>query len=120
MTITAYLDDIRPYCGMQHGVEAAKVAAIVAQVEAEGAWKLPPVLVIENEGNGPTLLDGHHRAEAAKVLELSSIPAYVVPLSELAAVLEEHFDGYMPDRLTDLDDYILVDGRPYGGREMHA
>lgn len=64
-TATAYLGDVRPLCNTLHPVDRDKVAAIMAHVEAAGRWDLPPMLVIEDEGNGATLLDGHHRAEAA-------------------------------------------------------
>lgn len=109
----AYRDDIRPYCEMQHPVDRSKVAAIIAHVECAGTWDLPPVLVVEDEGNGATLLDGHHRVEAAKRLGVARIPAWIVSLADYCRILDEQFDGVAPARLADMDDYILVDGRPY-------
>lgn len=129
MTATAHLDAVSPYCQAQHHTEADKVEAIMESVEAraeehgwDAAWDLPPILVIESEGNGATLLDGHHRAEAARRLGLPDIPAWVISVDDYCRILEEHFYGCAPARLSDLDDYIIVDGRPYnrGEHELEA
>lgn len=105
----------------QHPTDVVRVAAIVAHVRATGAWDMPPVLVIEDEGNGYELLDGHHRSAAARILSrdpdwcalVATIPAYVLSIADYCAIVEEHFDGSAPSRLVDLDDYIMVEGAPY-------
>lgn len=115
------LDDIRPWVTEQHAVDRDKIAALVAYVRDRGEWTLPPVLVIEDEGNGATVLDGHHRCAAARVLshdpespvDTSRIPAYVVSVADYCRILEHHFDGSAPARLSDLDKYIHIAGKPY-------
>lgn len=123
-TATAYLDTVRMF-NAQHPVEADRVAALVLHVIEAGRWDLPPILVVEDEGNGATILDGHHRAAAmrellgdpeAAHLVVYGIPAYIVTVADYCAILEEYFDGCTPDRLLDLDDYILIDGAPYAAR----
>jgi len=111
-TITATRDDIRPTCDPQHLAERDRVAAIVAHVQAHG-WDLPPVLVLEDEGNGYGVLDGHHRLAAARHLARPTIPAYIVTIADYCRLLDAEFDGAAPPRLADLDDYILIEGRPY-------
>jgi ParB-like chromosome segregation protein Spo0J len=125
-TATASLASIRPsHVAIQHEIDEDKVAAIIAHVRSVGSWDLPPVLVLESEGNGHEILDGHHRSIAAKRL-LSDIdgtidmperiPAYVVPIADYCRVLAAHFGDETPNRLSDLDEHILVDGSPYAGR----
>lgn len=110
--IHAPLDEISPWTAALHSADAAKVAAIVAHV-GDGPWTLPPVLVIESEGNGATVLDGHHRTAAARALGIDRIPAYVVTVADYCRVIERHFAGESPARLGDLDDFIRVNGKPY-------
>lgn len=109
----ATLQGIRPWVGEQHGLDSDKVHRIVEHVREIGQWSLPPVLVIESEGNGATVLDGHHRCAAARVLEETRIPAHVITVADYCRVLERHFDGVAPSRLCDLDEYIRVEGKPY-------
>ena len=103
----------------QHEIEETRVLAIIAHVQRVGHWDLPPVLVLEDEGNGYAVLDGHHRCEAAcrmrrdadllgRVLE--DIPAYVLSIADYTAIVESEFGGSSPNRLADLRDYIDCDG----------
>lgn len=79
----------------------------------EHGWTLPPVLVLEDDGNGYGVLDGHHRLWAARKLQLSMIPAYIVTTKDYRRLLRRAFDGCAPARLRDLDDYVLINGVPY-------
>jgi hypothetical protein len=118
----AYLDDIRTGVQRQHDTDEAKVLGIMARIE-EGGWSaVPRPLVLEDEGNGATVLDGHHRIEAAQRLGMHKIEAWVISVVDYCAIVDEHFGGYAPGRLADLDDHILVDGRPYdrGANEVEA
>lgn len=45
------------------------------------------------------------------------IPAYIVSAADYYRLIDEHFGGEEPWRVSDLDDYILVDGRPYDRSE---
>lgn len=99
---------------IQHPTDVAQYAALEAHYESvEDVWPYPPVLVIEDEGNGCTILDGHHRIALAKEWGVREIPAYVVSVADYCALLDEHFDGSTPNRLSDLDDYIVCDGERY-------
>ena len=75
--------------------------------------EMPAVLVLEDEGNGHAVLDGHHRAEAAHRLGLRTVKAWVVSIADYASIVDEHFDGFAPERMSDLDDYISCDGTIY-------
>lgn len=103
---------------MHHGTDREIVAAMVAAIEA-GA-ELPPVLVAEWESSRESdllrVLDGHHRLQAAAQCGLPYYDAWVIDGSDLDALLDEHFDGQLPDRLSDLDMYVRCDGREYGLR----
>jgi hypothetical protein len=44
------------------------------------------------------------------------IPAYVVSADDFTALLAEEFRGDMPNRINDLDDYIMINGTPYAER----
>lgn len=99
---------------IQHPTDEAQYAALEAHYESvEESWPYPPVLVIEDEGNGATVLDGHHRVRLAREWHVNEIPAYVVSVADYCALLDEHFDGSTPNRLSDLDDYIVCDGKVY-------
>lgn len=110
----------------QQEIDLAVVRRIVAHVIEAGHWDLPPVLVVEDIGNGAQMLDGHHRRMAAQIIsEIPSlqidlrdgIPAWIVECDAMQAVLDDIFGGDMPERLADLDDYIMLsDGSHYAGR----
>lgn len=110
MTISATLEDIATFFSPQHATNGDRVAEIVAACTADDgsvAWDMPPVVVVENEGNGATILDGHHRCEAAKQLGLASIPAWVVSVSDYCKLVDIHFDGNSPNRIYDLREHIM-------------
>lgn len=114
MVIRATLTDIYPHMAAEHAIDPAKVAAIMDRATPDGAygsvnWDLPPVLVVEDEGNGYTPLDGHHRMDAAHRAAHPRIPAYVITAADYCALLAAEFGGYAPGRLADLDDYILIE-----------
>lgn len=110
MQINATLDDIRPIYCPQHPADPSRVAEIVAR-QQDGdivrEWDLPPVVVLDNEGNGYTVLDGHHRLEAASQLQERTIPAWVVSIADYCRLIETEFGGEMPHRLCDLREHIL-------------
>jgi hypothetical protein len=115
MRIEATLTTLNPgRADVQHATDEAQFAAIEAHYEStDDAWPYPPVLVVEDEGNGATILDGHHRVRLAREWGLTDIPAYEISVSDYCALLEEHFDGSTPNRLSDLDAHILCDGEVY-------
>lgn len=115
LSMTARLTTVHPgSVAAQHAVDADRVAGIVAHVEAVGKWDLPPVLVLEDEGNGCTVLDGHHRLAAAHKLDEQAIPAYEVSVGDYCRVLDARFGGSCPGRMSDLDSYIVLpDGTRY-------
>lgn len=121
VTRHAQLMDIRPIFDIQHGIGRARVEVVIAAVtKGEDAygdpiiqWDMPPVLVLEDAGNGHTILDGHHRGTAAKKLGIETIPAWVLSIADYVAIIEADFDGSMPNRLSDLREHIIcgnVDG----------
>lgn len=99
----------------QHRTDPDRVAAIVSHVKAAGRWDLPPVVALENEGEGCAILDGHHRCAAARVIAsdsdldwtLETIPAWIVPIYAYCAVLKEHFHSSTPNELEPLRDHII-------------
>ncbi len=117
----AQLEDIRPVFAIQHDANSDRVDAIIAAV-TKGTdtygdpiieWDMPPVLVLENDGNGYTLLDGHHRGDAAGQLGIKTIPAWVLSIADYVAIIDAHFDGSMPGRISDLREHVIcgdVDG----------
>jgi len=110
-TATARLAQIRCYFDYQHAIDKSKVSAIVAAIASNA--QMPAILVVQDEGNGYAILDGHHRAEASLRLELPSITAWVVPVADYAALIDAEFGGRTPDRLSDLDDYIVCGDDTY-------
>lgn len=114
-TAIATRETIPPCFDTQHDVEPEKVQAMLAAVAHAGHWELPPILVVASEGNGALILDGHHRAWVAQRLGWC-IPAYVIARSDYDRIITDHFDGREPDRLGDLDDYLIVDGAIYNVR----
>jgi|WetSurMetagenome_2_1015567.scaffolds.fasta_scaffold274397_2 hypothetical protein len=113
-----YEDDIRAI-DPQHGIDRAKVAEMREHLRQHG-WTWERVLVVEDEGNGCAVIDGHHRAEAA-IREGMRVPAWVISSADYAEIIEREFYGYAPGRLCDLDDYIsLPDGRSYAESGVRA
>ena len=72
-----------------------------------------PVLSVDYENGTSTLLDGHHRGHAAKSIGMKRIPALKIKSEDLRPLLDARFGGKMPGNLSDLDKYIMVDGKPY-------
>lgn len=115
--VRAYEDKVRGFA-QHHPVDQARVKAIVERVQAVGRWDLPPVLVIEDRGNGHQILDGHHRTAAAEMLEgaeheylvADGIPAWVVAAEDVDQIVEDVFGGEFPDRCCDLRNYIDCGG----------
>ena len=126
--IDAYLDTVDPIGGAtQHLTDGERVKSIIAHVIANGGrWNLPPVLVVEDDGNGALYLDGHHRRAAARELiencydypgesepTFRDLPAWVVSREDYDRIIETEFGGFEPHRIADIRDYIQcgkVDG----------
>ena len=109
----------------QHQVDEDRVQTIMKVLSRDGLnservdWCLPPLLVLEDEGHGFTLFDGHHRAAAALRLKLETVPAYIIRISDLYRVVIGHFNGFTPNRISYLDKYIVLpDGRIYADAEV--
>jgi ParB-like chromosome segregation protein Spo0J len=99
-----------------HGVDRARVEAIVAAIRA--GVGVPPVLAVEDVGNGAVVLDGHHRLAAMSQIAREDgtaldAPAYIVTMDDYCALLDAEFGGEMPDRMCDIDRYITVNGAAY-------
>ena len=113
---------------LQSDIDGQRVDAIVAYVRQVGKWNLPPVLGLEDLGNGAPILDGYHRVAAARILQeddnldialaVQTIPAWIVSDEDCRAILDAHFDGELGSRLSDLDDYILIKGVTYSELEI--
>lgn len=114
MTITATKQTINTGVHAAHEIDGDRVDAIKTAIEA--GEKMPLALVVESAGNGAFVLDGHHRIAAYRDLGIAEIEAYVISVVDFDALIEAEFDGDLPDRLTDLDDYIIIDSEPYAGR----
>ena len=115
-SINARIEVIKPIIDAAHEVNQSKVDDIKrAMLNGE---QLPPVVVVENTGNGYYVIDGHHRMQAARDLG-REIEAWVVSRDDFESLIQEKFDGNIPDRLGDLDDYIRVNDKPYRGRDSH-
>jgi hypothetical protein len=109
-TQKAELKPMSPYAVEQHGLDNAKVSAIMVAID--DTYAMPPVLMVDR-GNERLILDGHHRAAAARRLGYDSIPAWVISDEQYQAILDEHFAGSAPVRLADLDEYIVCDNTKY-------
>ena len=92
----------------QHAIDYDKIAALVDYVESGKC--LPPVLVVEMESGAYLPIDGHHRIRIPLELMGVEIDAYVIKEKQLNKILKVHFDSDMPNRLHDLDEYILIKG----------
>jgi ParB-like chromosome segregation protein Spo0J len=111
-TVTASRQSINLFFDTQHPVNPAAVADIIRKLDA--GEQMDPILVVADVGNGYIILDGHHRAAAYREYGASRIAAWVVGTEDFQALLDAYFGGEIPGRLSDLDDYILVGGEPYG------
>lgn len=90
-----------------HGIDEDKAESFVEKLLDEGKWAFPPLILVEGAGSGYTVLDGHHRLEAAKRLKWSSnIPALIVDRGEFKDLLRDEFGGRIPERLADLDAFF--------------
>lgn len=118
-TINANRDEIRPIADPQHTITESRVQAIVDSLDTGRRdvtfddpiyreWDLPPVVVVEDVGNGHLVLDGHHRLEAAKRIEVDTIPAWVVTMEDYNRLIEEEFAGSASPRLHDVREHINV------------
>jgi hypothetical protein len=114
-TIEATLEDIRPVFDAYHAADESRIQAIIDHLcvgtdnwgdPVYREWDLPPVVVVQDDGNGHRVLDGHHRLSAAKRLGIESIPAWVVTVADYCQLIDDRFDGDCPSRLADLRDYI--------------
>lgn len=89
-----------------HGVDEEKVSKFENILQEKG-WDLPPLILVESAGNGYTVLDGHHRIEAATRLQWPKpIPALIVDRDEYEQLLEDEFGGEVTSRLRDLDEFF--------------
>lgn len=115
--IDAREDSIRPWCTPYHSTEESKVVAIMDRYNASGAWDFPRPLIVDY-GNDCLQLDGHHRMEAARRLEVPEIPVYMIDGADFDRLIEERYGGDMP-WLHDLWDFVrLPDGRDYTDYNM--
>lgn len=118
---------IRPTVNPWHEWCDERVAVIAQAVRDAGQWMLPPVLVIDDQGNGHTPMDGHHRLMAADLLArdpetahlVETIPAWVIDPDDVDALLGGL--SLTDDRIDwlDVDATIICDGTPYAGRINH-
>lgn len=109
MTIDASLEDVSVFFDPHHSTNSKRVQAIVDRVtrdDDEVVWDLPPIVVVRSRGDGHKILDGHHRAEAAKKVGLSEIPAWVVEPEEYDKLIEEGFGEVEPHRLWEIREQI--------------
>lgn len=117
-TITARLGTIDGGYELQHDIDQAKINAIARHLATGGV--IAPVLLVESDGNGYTVLDGHHRLMAIEQFNRDAdwdrtyeLGAWIVDRAEFESLIAEKFDGEMPLRMADLDKWIEVDGKTY-------
>ncbi len=92
-----------------HAVDKAAMKELSAAISANGFDSDKGPLLAELPGGKMLLaLDGHHRSFGAKDAGLKSIPAYVVPQDEFQKLLLARFQGSMPSKLRELDQYIQI------------
>ena len=94
----------------QHNTDAEKVSEITESMLRDG-WIGNPVLCVESS-NGDTVLDGHHRIRAAEEAEID-IYLWQIDRDDFEKLIAEEFDGDMPNRLSDLDDFIFINDKSY-------
>ena len=105
----------------QHEIDYDRVDSLLTYLRESGCYNLRPVLVLEDEGNGVTVLDGHHRLAAVnqwmdtpdRPYDITTIPVYVICVADYCRLLDSEFGGCAPSRLVDLDDFIEIDGASY-------
>jgi hypothetical protein len=96
-----------------HGLDEPFVKELADKIKAEGYNKDYPVLAIGYPNNVYLLLDGHHRGNASKQIGLKAIPAWVIDHQDLQPLLAARFGSDLPDKLSELDKYISVNGKSY-------
>ena len=113
--ITATLEtDRRVFFNPQHPTNGDQVQAMIDAYHAAGdQWIFGAVLVVESEGNGDTVIDGHHRLTVAKRLEIPGIPTWVISVPDYCRLLEDKFDGSTPNRLMEIWEHVDCDGTTY-------
>jgi ParB-like chromosome segregation protein Spo0J len=118
VTIHAQLQTVEHF-ELTHITDPRRVRDLMAHLEARG--DVPPILAVQDIGNGARVLDGNHRAQAARKLN-RPLEAWVISQTDFESLIHAEFSGEIPSRLADLDDYILCDGRPYSdhGRRQAA
>jgi len=104
----AYKNEIKAISA-QHEIDRAKVDAIIEAIENGAEMPLP--VVVEDTGNGAIVIDGHHRLIAG--LEFGPVECWVVPMDDFELVVSAEFEGDIPSRLSDLDQYIEINGAVY-------
>ena len=109
--IKAYIDEISTGVDFHHNIDRARVAAIVLAINDGAVMPMP--LVVESDGNGAMVLDGHHRIAAYQEIGEQRIDAWVISRDDFEQMIHKQFNGDIPSRLSDLDDHISVDGSPY-------
>jgi len=108
--LTTYIDTISGP-DAQHAIDPEKVEEIYQALQRGDDLPLP--LVVEDIGNGALVLDGHHRIAAREQAGEYQMDAHVVDRTEFEQLIEKEFDGEIPSRLEDLDEFIIVDGETY-------
>jgi hypothetical protein len=96
-----------------HGLDEPFVKELADKIKAEGYDNNYPVLAIGYPNNVYLLLDGNHRGNASKQIGLKAIPAWVIDHQDLQPLLAARFGSDLPDKLSELDKYISVNGKSY-------
>ena len=91
----------------QHGADENFKQDLMDSMRADGYSKDYPILSVETV-HGHIILDGVHRASAAKALGIKSIPSYVIPYDEYQQLLAAKFANVRPKQLSALDQYVFV------------
>ena len=101
--IRPYLDDHTGFA-RSHAVEVSRLQALCEAYAGGVEVGLP--LVVEDDGNGARILDGHHRIAAQEELWEGAITCWTVSLEDWEGLISRHFGGSVPERLCEVDDYV--------------
>ena len=101
--IRPYLDDHTGFA-RSHEVSAVRLQALCEAYADDVEVGLP--LVVEDDGNGALVLDGHHRIAAQEARGEGAITCWTVSLEDWEGLLSQHFGGEVPERLCEVDDYV--------------
>jgi hypothetical protein len=86
----------------QRGTEIRKISEYARRLN----HSLPPPILAVKKKTGIFILDGYHRFGAARKKQMKTIRAWIIAEKDFKNLLNECFNGSMPDFFGELDDYV--------------